>query len=71
MDDGSAEARAVERLRNRQGELRERVGRVESLVFEVEIEIAVEGVGSASADHVDVSSERTSELCLSAGSDYL
>ena len=69
--DGTTEAGAVLRLRHGELALRERVAGVETLVAEVAVEVAVQRVGAALGDHVDVAAERAAELGLAAGGDDL
>src|SRR5581483_1620693 len=70
-DGGSTGAGAVLRLGQRESRAGKRVGRVQALVTEVAIEIAVQRVGAASRHHTDVSAERASELGLAAGGHHL
>ena len=70
-DDRAAEARAVLRLRQRQLGVGKRIGGVEALVAEVAVQVAMQRVGAALGDHVDVAAERAPELGLAARGDHL
>ena len=49
VNDRTAEACAVLRLRERQGDLRQRISRIETLVLEIEVDVAMQVVGAALA----------------------
>ena len=48
VNDRTAEACAVLRLRDRQGDLRQRISRIETLVLEIEVDVAMQVVGCRS-----------------------
>src|ERR1700738_5138001 len=62
---------AVLRLRGREFGIRKRIGGVETLIAEVAIKVAVQGIGSALGDHVDIYTQGAAKFGLGSPSNHL
>src|SRR6185312_1152119 len=71
VSERAAEAGAGLGLGPWQAAAEERVGGVQALVAEVSVDVAVESVGAATGNQIDVAAEGPAELGLATGGDHL